>query len=191
MKVLLGIPCGGTVKAKLLTTAVSSLFTAGVPMSLMVRESALGPDNRWHMAKAAVDGDFTHLWLVDNDMAFPPDTFSRLVAHDKDLVGAAYNYRAAPLATVVKMQDAEGRVFSPSTLPAEIFKAYAIGSGCKLVKVSALRRMPQPWFALDWHADGSLKVTDDVWFCQQARKVGISTWCDPTLDVKHIGDYEY
>jgi hypothetical protein len=191
VKILLGIPHGGTVKGKLLTTAVSAVFNAGCAVVLMDRASALGPDNRWHIARAAVENDCTHLWLVDNDMTFPPDTLARLLAHDKDIVGAAYNYRAHPARTVVKMQDADGRIVVPAQLPSTLFPCYAIGSGCKLVKVSALTRIPQPWFALDWNPDGSLKVTDDVWFCQQARKAGIATWCDPTLDVKHIGDFEY
>jgi hypothetical protein len=190
MKVLLGIPCGGTVKAQLLSTALVSCFTPGCQITLGVRESALGPDNRWHLARAAVDGGFDYLWLVDNDMKLPHGTLARLLAHGKDLVGASYNYRGVPIRTVVKMIEG-GKIVVPESLPATLFKAYAIGSGCKLVKVSALKRIPQPWFALDWNADGSLRVTDDVWFCEQARKAGIDTWCDPTLDVKHVGDFEF
>jgi hypothetical protein len=191
VRVLIGIPCGGTVKAQLLSTVVHSLCNMGVDVCLMTRESALGFDNRWQIARTAVDNNFTHCWFMDNDVAFPGDSFERLLAHDKDIVGAGYNYRGLPLKSVVKMQDAEGNIIIPESLPKELFKCYAIGNGCQLVKVSALKQIPQPWFAFEWREDGSLKVSDDVWFCQQARKVGIETWCDPTIQVKHIGDFEY
>jgi hypothetical protein len=134
---------------------------------------------------------FTHVWLVDNDMTFPEDTLGRLLAHGKEIVGAAYNYRAHPLRTVVKILDAEGRVIVPDRLPAELFPCYAIGSGCKLIEVEALRQIPKPWFALRWGLSGQIVTSDDVWFCEQARAAGFTTYCDPTIHAKHIGDYEY
>ena len=45
--------------------------------------------------------------------------------------------------------------------------------------------------ALDFDRDGMLSVSDDVWFCQQAARVGIETFCDPTIEAKHIGEFEY
>jgi len=51
--------------------------------------------------------------------------------------------------------------------------------------------MPRPWFALDFDKDGMLSVSDDVWFCQQAARVGIQTFCDPTINAGHIGNVEF
>ena len=70
---------------------------------------------------------------------------------------------------------------------AEPFTCLSIGSGCKLVTTSALAHMPRPWFGLDFDKDGMLSVSDDVWFCQQAARVGIETFCDPTIRAGHIG----
>jgi len=36
-----------------------------------------------------------------------------------------------------------------------------------------------------------LSVSDDVWFCQQAARVGIETFCDPTIRAGHIGSVEF
>lgn len=189
--VLLGIPHGGTIKAKLLSTVVSVIAQAPCPITLVESESALGPHNRNTLAQCAVDRGFSHLWLVDNDMTFPPDTLARLLAHKKDIVGAAYNYRQFPRRTVVKMVDEEGRVMIPETLPPTIFPCYAIGSGCKLITVEALRKIQRPWFWLRCDDEGQLITSDDVWFCEQAIAVGIETYCDPTIDAKHIGDCQY
>lgn len=189
--VLLGIPSGGSIQTKTMFSIFQVLFqTTEAQITLAERQGALGPDNRNHLAQMAVDGGYTHLFLVDADMSFPGDTLERLLAHRKDLIGAAYNYRAFPRRTVVKMQD-EGRVYSPERLPEALFACHAIGSGVKLVTTQALAHMPRPWFALDFDKDGMLSVSDDVWFCQQAARVGIQTFCDPTINAGHIGSVEF
>ena len=72
-----------------------------------------------------------------------------------------------------------------------IRSCHAIGSGLKLVSTQALAHIPRPWFALDFDKDGMLSVSDDVWFCQQAARVGIETFCDPTIRAGHIGSFEF
>ena len=190
-KVLLGIPSGGSVKTKTMFSIFQVLFqTTDATITLAERQGALGPDNRNHLAQMALDGDYTHLFLVDADMSFPGDILERLLAHNKDLIGAAYNYRAFPRRTVVKIKR-DGQVYSPERLPESMFPCYAIGSGVKLVTTHALAHMPRPWFALDFDRDGMLSVSDDVWFCQQAARVGIETFCDPTIRAGHIGSFEF
>ena len=192
MKICVGIPNGGRVHARLLTDIVAAILA--VPQTtwiLYAPEGSLGPHNRWLCGKAAVDSDSDYLWLVDNDMAIPRDALLRLLQHGRDLVGAAYNYRGLPQRTVVKRLDERGQIFIPDQLPDSLFECHAIGSGCKLIRVAALKTIPQPWFALDWNEEGCLSKTDDVWFCEQAKKAGIKTYCDPTIPVKHIGDFQY
>jgi hypothetical protein len=196
MKVCVAVPNGGTVKSRLLTDLICSLFTAqqqGIGFVLAEVEGTLGPHNRWLAGQQAIHTNCDYLWLVDNDMAFPPDTLPRLLAHQKELIGAAYHYRVLPRRTVVKTLNASGEIIIPdaATFPKEPFVCHAIGSGCKLVTVEALKRIPQPWFALAWGPDGALTKTDDVWFCEQAKKAGIQTWCDPTIAARHIGDFQY
>lgn len=192
MKICVGVPNGGRVHARLLTDLVRE--TTSIPGASCVManpEGSIGPHNRWICGMLAIEHDCDYLWLVDADMGLPPNTLAKLLAHDKDLVGASYNYRGVPVRTVVKMLDAQGRIIIPDHLPDTLFPCHAIGSGCKLVKVSALKRIPQPWFALTWNEVGCLSKTDDVWFCEQAKSVGIETYCDPTLGVVHIGDFQY
>ena len=192
MKICLGVPNGGRVHARLLTDLVQSVMTVpGASWFLCAPEGSLGPHNRWIAARMAVEEQCEYLWLVDADMAIPPDALPRLLAHHKDLVGAAYHYRGLPLRTVVKLRDQGGALYIPDKLPDTLFSCAAIGSGCTLVRVSALQQIPQPWFALAWTPEGCLAKTDDVWFCEQAASVGIETWCDPSLEVRHIGDFLY
>jgi len=191
-KVLLGIPSGGSVKSKTMMTIISVLSMTQHRITVMERDGALGPDNRNHICQTALENGFTHVFLVDADMSFPGDTLDRLVAHRKDLIGAAYNFRQHPKRSVIKLDDGKGGCYSPILVTGtQPFVCYSIGSGCKLVTTQALAHIPRPWFALDFDKDGMLSVSDDSWFCQQARKVGIQTFCDPTIEAKHIGEYEY
>jgi hypothetical protein len=193
--VLLGVPNGGTIKGALFPDLVAEMFGLSSVVQWLLADltGTLGPHNRWLAGRQAINAECDYLWLVDNDMRIPNGTFARLWAADKDIIGAAYNYRKTPLQSVVTMLTDHGTIESVSLamMPNEPFVCHSIGSGCKLIKVSALKKIPQPWFALEWGANGELTKTDDRWFCEQAAKVGIETWCDPTLEVKHVGDYNY
>jgi hypothetical protein len=193
MKVMIAVPNGGTVKSRVMTDVIISMFSNQAQFGFVLAdvEGTLGPHNRWLAGQQALHTECDYLWLIDNDMSIPSEALPRLVAHDKEIVGAAYNYRRMPLMTTVKMLNEAGEIIIPDSLPDDLFECHALGSGCKLIKTSALRTIPQPWFALEWGADGGMSKTDDVWFCEQAKKVGIATYCDPTLDVRHIGDFLY
>jgi len=188
-KVLLGIPCNGSIKAKTVHSVLAAMRSPDVTTVML--EGALGPENRNALAQEAVDGDYTHLWLVDADMRFPSDAWERLLAHQVDLIGLAYNRRGLPVQTTVRIQDTTGAVGIPTgPLPLTPFIAFATGSGCQLITTAALTRIPQPWFSIGYTEAGGF-IDDAVWFAMQARSVGIETWCDPTIAATHIGDYEY
>jgi len=189
MKVLLGIPCNGSIKARTVHSVLAAMRHPDVTTVML--EGALGPENRNALAQEAIDGYYEHLWLVDADMRFPDDAFTRLLAHQREIVGLAYNRRGLPLQTTVRMQDAQGIVGIPNgPLPSMLFPAYSTGSGCQLIATTALKRMPRPWFSVGYTEDGQF-MDDAVWFATQAHQVGIEVWCDPTIQATHIGDYEY
>ena len=196
MKVCVAVPHGGTVKGRLMSDLIASLFALRESIGFVWAEieGTLGPHNRWLAGQQAIQTDCDYLWLMDNDMSIPIDALPRLLESQKDIICADYSYRRLPLMSTVKVLDENGQIaIWDRTTPdsSRPFPCHATGFGCMLIKVSALQRIPQPWFALSWGPDGGLDKTDDVWFCEQAKKVGIETWCDPTLDVYHIGDFLY
>jgi hypothetical protein len=189
VKVLLGIPCNGTIKARTVLSVLAAMRRPEVTTVML--EGALGPENRNALAQEAISDGYTHLWLVDADMRFPDDAWLKLIARDVDVVGLAYHRRGLPLQTTVRIQDASGTIGIPNgDLPTELFIAYATGSGCQMITTSALQRMPRPWFSIGYTEEG-LFMDDAIWFATQARSVGIDCWCDPTIHATHIGDYEY
>lgn len=140
---------------------------------------------------AAKERGATHLLFVDYDMYFGPQTISKLLAHDKDIVGAAYNFRneppKPPRSAAVPF---DGNTFvSPDEVPKEPFKCQVIGAGMLLIKMSVFDTFKGPWFMFGYDEKGELHYGEDTYFCQRAIKEGgLDVWADPTLSVKHIGE---
>ena len=48
--------------------------------------------------------------------------------------------------------------------------------------------MQKPYF--DFNYKGK-EVGEGVYFCLKAKDAGYEIWCDPTMDIGHIGEYIY
>jgi len=123
----------------------------------------------------------THILFVDYDMYFPPTAISKLLAHDKDIIGAAYNFRKdPPQNTAVPVEEAKEDA---------IYKCQALGAGLLLIKTSVFDTFKGPWFMFGHNDKGELHYGEDTYFCQRAiNEAGLDVWADPTLQVKHIGE---
>ena len=148
-----------------------------------IKDSCYIVHNRSELVKSAIDSKADYLLFVDGDMKFQPEVLEQLMKHDKDIVGANYNYRRLPLEPVTKF-DGE--------MPNELFKVNALGAGMMLIKMSCLDKIPKPYFSMKYDDRGLVEIGDDVWFCLQAEKGGVDIYCDGSIkDVKHVGDYFY
>ena len=167
------------------TGMLIALFKARPDMRLIIKQSPYVHDNREQVAVDFLQTDCTHLFFVDSDMLFKPDVLDTLLSHDKDIVGARYYKRMGKegVPIVKSRYDLPGM-----SLPNHIYKNYALGGGCMLIKRAVFEKMPRPWFSLgtvdNW-------LGEDVFFCRKAKENGIEVWEDPTLEVLHIGEKLY
>lgn len=146
--------------------------------------------SRNRLAQAARDRKADYLLFVDYDMYFPPKAIDGLLKANKDIIGAAYNFRSDELkSTAVPL----GETVSPSPdfIPQELFKCEALGAGFLLIKTSVFDKVSAPWFMFGYKPDGTLHYGEDTYFCQMAIKAGFEVWADATLEVKHIGEHLY
>jgi hypothetical protein len=130
----------------------------------------------------------THLLWIDDDHVFPADTATRLLAHDKDIVGCLHRIRMPPYHIVGVLEPADIDLFSAGGL----HRALSLGSGLLMVKRHVYETMAGPWY-LEVR-DASLAGTDridpdnvdgdiseDVYFCLAAQQAGFEIWCDLDL----------
>ena len=155
-------------------------------------------ENRNYCVVQAQKNKSDYLLFIDDDMTFPPETLDVLLKSDKDIVGTLSYSRVLPLSPTVGMMDENGKYMHPdehpflqNEIPKELFKAYFVGAGVMLIKMSVFEKIKQPYFEFTYHENGLVKDGEDGNFCNKAREAGFEIWCEPSLSIGHIGNYEY
>jgi len=176
--IALGMPSAGVVNcitaAALAALAVRVASTHSAPM--IITPTGRIEQNRNACAGAAVDYDCRYLLFLDADMNFPYDTFSRLVAHDVDIVGC----------------NAAGRVSGKPVFPYEgegLKGVPAIGMAVTLIRVEVFKALRRPWFISPQREEGRNDlISSDINFCNMAGAEGFQIYCDLDLS-KEIGHF--
>ena len=126
------------------------------------------------------------MWL-DSDMVFPVDIIDALLSHDKDIVACNYSTRVEPHRPVAfkSLGDLDKRIFNQAGLES----ADAVGMGCMLVKREIYEKLSMPYFGVEWNADYTNLVGEDVFFCSKAKDAGYQLWIDndSSMKIGHIG----
>lgn len=133
----------------------------------------------------ANNAQFDYFLWIDSDMVFPDDALLRLLAHDKDIVGANYRTRQPPYSFAGWYLDGgDGQVLDPG-----LHRMSHLPAGLMLVKFDIYRKLAAPWYRAP-QAKGEDR--DEVYFCNRARKAGYEIWCDHDLtkQVVHIGEQQ-
>lgn len=75
----------------------------------------------------------------------------------------------------------------------EPFPCRAIGTGFALIQMWVFDKIPRPWFFFRPEKFRGIHfgtIGEDVWFCDAAHDNSIEVWCDPTIQIRHVGiDY--
>lgn len=197
MKVLVGICTGGTVHAQTVVSLVSALARLrdeGILYGVSIQIGGDKPHNMNKLVAEAKRDGYDSLMSIDADMIFPADGIIRLIDADKDIVGANYAVRGNsvvgdPHHSTVKVKDEEGNLVG-GFVPDHLFRAAALGNGFTLYKMSVFDVIEDPWFKNTEMPNGEW-MTEDVDFCLRADKAGLEVWCNPKINMGHIGTTTY
>lgn len=184
IKICLGVPTNRLIKPKTALSLLKMIAHSKLDYHIVVSTKGYNTsENRNYIAAQALKNNCTHLFFVDDDMVFEPDTLERLLAHDKDIVGAVYKTKYETQDDVIEYLDNER--------PQGLFKCKALGTGCLLIKTEVFRKLPQPWFKYEWFDNGMVKRSHDWIFCEDARNKGFDVWADNMIKVGHLGQKEF
>ncbi len=175
--VCIGIISHGEIRIETMFSIVQMMKSLEIPSSMVIVTGCYVNKSRQEMFEKSVATGCTHTMSIDTDMVFEPDAVARLLALDKDIVGANYNKRQLPITPIVK---------EPIT---EVSEVEFVPGGFMLVKNEILKDLPKPWFDYRW--EGDKHIDDDVVFCKKAKEAGFEVWCDPTIKVGHLGTIQY
>jgi len=199
-RILIGIPSTGVIHAE----TVSALFGAMVNLSdcqtmLVTPTGCYIHQLREFICMMALEERASHVMFIDSDMIFTPDSIRKLLNHNKEIIGGDYHYKMSDKVSVTKLdpkkidlefiEEKNGEKRFATKRPDYPVVVDAVGTGFMLIKTEALKKIPKPWF---WYElkNGQM-IGEDVYFCRHAAKHGVEVWCDPTLQIGHIGNYIY
>lgn len=134
----------------------------------------------------AMEGDW--LWFIGDDHVFPPDTLTRLIAHDVDIVVPLCLTRVPPYDPVVfsgvAYEENDITYYTVAELePEGLQEIHVAGTAGMLIRRHVFEGMESPWF----RTRGA--QNEDLEFCAQAQEAGFRIWCDPTIYMGHIAPH--
>jgi hypothetical protein len=196
-KLCVAIPNYGEIKAEtvycIFLALIKTVMETGCGLHLIMPSWGMCDEARRDCSQEALDVGASHLMFIDSDMVFPDNGILRLASLNKRIIGANYNRRTLPLTSTVKLSNREGQLIEVpgDQIPKQPFKCYAVATGFMLIQVDVFKELSRPWFYYEYLEGKDTTTGEDVGFCKKAREKGIDVWCDPTIEVRHIGDYAY
>ena len=160
--------------------------------NLALRAMAFGKDEDGDEAIIGTDFDYV-LWL-DSDMVFSQDLLIRMkkVMDDNnlDFLTGLYYRRQPPYSPVLfdtlEINGTGGCTWTDfEEVPTEgLFKVGGCGFGAVLIKTDVLFDVQAKYGNM---FQPIANMGEDLSFCWRARQCGYDIWCDPSIELGHIG----
>jgi len=170
----------------------ASLFALGKETKVdtflnSIQGTSVIPKARQKLMEDAINGGFTHILMIDDDMKFPADMLDRLLAHGVSFVGVNYVSKGTKKPVSCGL---DGQLFYSSERVG-LSEIGWIGFGAVLIELEAIKNMPKPWFEQRWLEERQDFMGEDFYFCMKARTHGLKIYLDNDIECEHIGDYAY
>ena len=199
-RTLIAVPCHTMVHAKFTRCLMELDRPEGTGYAQI--EGTLVYTARTLIANKAVEMGFDRVLWIDSDMTFAPDTLIRLSRdmdeHGLDMVCGIYFTRKVPIMPSIHNKlhwevkpdgwvDTDCRCFIdyPEN---SLFEIACCGFGCVMTSVRLLKAMNDKYGSPFYPLMG---MGEDTTFCYRATQNGFRIFCDSSVKVGHIGEYEF
>lgn len=180
--VAIAVPSGDMVHADFAMRLATLCLNPGARAFVVNARSSLVMVGRNQCVEAARLAKATHILFLDSDIVFPANTLARLLAHNKDAVGALYVQRVPPHMPLGVTDDGKQEAITSG-----LRRMKLMPTGCLLLRSGLFDALPKPWFNTR-EVEGKI-MGEDFHFCEQLARHGIDIWCDGDLsrEIGHIG----
>lgn len=205
MKVLIGLPTVGALDPGWIVAyhaLEKPLRPDGMPdwaEAFIVRQVIHLSRNMLAKAMLKMEAErFEWLFMLDDDVFPPPDALMRLLSHNERIVSGLYLGRRPPHQPVAyhfhTREDGSG--YLPITAEEvtgepKLIEVEAIGAGCLLVHRTVFEAMQEaemtPFQFLCGGGRDGRDMSEDMWFCEQARTLGFRIMLDTGVSCGHAG----
>ena len=193
-RILIGIPTARNIEPDTFKSIYDLVIPAGYKADFQYFFGYNIDQVRNLIADWVVNG-YDYLFSVDSDISFSPDTLTRLLSHDKDVVSGLYIqrkpgqhileiYEPTPTGGVTNMPygKLKGRT---------LVEIAGCGFGCVLVKAEVMKAIGYPQFKYYSAISMNDTVSEDVDFCRKAKDKGFRIWADPNILCRHTGSFTF
>lgn len=184
MKLLIAIPAHEEIPVvfvECLLKLEARLRNDGIDFETKFNSGTLVYIARDKLANHAIDNGFTHVLWLDADMVFNDSIVDDLMFSGKPFVSGICHARRPPfMSCVFKSLETLERF---ETYPSDTFEIAACGMACVLMDVSILssvRTAFQTCFL------PTMKLGEDLAFCDRAKFLGFKIHAEPTVRLGHI-----
>jgi hypothetical protein len=196
--IMIAVPAMEMVNAEFaqhLAMAAANMVANGIRINCAFNIGSVITIARRNLVDIFLKSDFDYIWWVDSDMKFPVDAPMKMLARNKDIVGANYRRRRFPNANFTGMMGGAGQFteFQTTDNSPSMELIDVLPHGCVLVKREVYEKIPHPHYLQEYIPELNLEIGEDIFFCQQAQKAGYQIWCDQDLskEVSHIGIFHF
>lgn len=193
MKTFIAIPSMESVPTKF-AMALAKLRRAGDTMIGNI-EGSLVYNARNDLARLAIQSEADQILWLDSDMVFDPDLLERMtkVTEENDidfLTGLCFRRKPPYTPTIFERLDyrpEEKKCIHTQFLsvPKGLFKVEGCGFAGVLMKTDVILSVASRFDGRMFDPlDG---MGEDISFCWRARECGYDIWCDPTIELGHVG----
>ena len=207
VKVMMAIPGGRNPDWLTVTSILSTMMQLNdmqVPCEPgIIRHCAIVTKARDQLVDQFLSSDCTHMFWLDDDMVWAPDSFVRLLAlaTQVDVVAAAYPARKDPVTYFAKTENGKTDLEASELGLIEI---EGIGLGfCCMARAAVEAVVENKRVVYDQIAQQSIRTVfrtdefegnfrgEDMAFFADIREAGFKVWCDPSIELGHLGTKEY
>lgn len=185
VKVLVGAPCSKTPVFDRFYDALAMLETP--PGSIKMRATGGGVSHNLNiLIDKAIEHGCSHLFIVEDDSYFAPDSLMRLLAHDKPVVTGLCRSRQAPfLPYIYSGIDEKGwlKWYQLKGSDQGLIKCAATGMGGILINMEVFKSLERPYFRN--YFIGEQEYGQDIIFGKSLIEAGIDVYCDLDVIIEH------
>lgn len=190
MKILIAVPTFAHIEPEVFK-AIYDLHPAGHELHFDFVKGYDCAIARNNISILAQEGGFDYVLMVDSDTIIPPDTLELMMEEPKDIclgVCPRKNTKEGKSA-IIKFDAPEyADSYYYHELPEKPVKVKGGGFACALVRTYVFTHVGRPCFQYVTNADGST-LSEDYYFCQNARFMGFEIWMDPRVRCGHLARY--
>ena len=189
MKLLIAIPTRGQMPflfVKSLTDLIHKLDEDDIDYEIAFQNSTLVYIGRDKLAEKAINGGFSHVLWLDDDMVFTENLLDDLMFCGKPFVtGIAHGRRPPHFSCVFKEVLPKVERWTFEEYPLEPFKIAACGFACVFIETRIIETI---WKKYGTCFFPTRELGEDIAFCFKAVREGFEIWAEPTVKLGHIGE---